>query len=138
MKLFKWSNFLKESNHEQILPSTEDIKSYFIEFEDEDYLINIHVGEALDFRDIKNKSMVFEKQKFIRVELVPPNISDLSKNPDALDTIEDESENLTPEQRMENVKEIFSKKTIEQARGVIDRHKEEIKKNKPIIHKYGK
>jgi hypothetical protein len=78
MKLFKYSDFLNESEHEQILPSIEDIKSYFIEFEDEDYLINIHVGEALDFRDIKNKSMVFEKQKFIRVELVPPNISDLS------------------------------------------------------------
>jgi hypothetical protein len=78
MKLFKYSDFLNESEHEQILPSIEDIKSYFIEFEDEDYLINIHVGEALDFRDMKNKSMVFEKQKFIRVELVPPNISDLS------------------------------------------------------------
>jgi len=38
----------------------------------------------------------------------------------------------------ENVKEIFFKKTIDQARCVIDRHKETIKKNKPVIHKYGK
>jgi len=38
----------------------------------------------------------------------------------------------------ESVKEIFARKTIEEARGVIDRHKEKIKKNKPIIHKYGK
>ena len=37
------------------------------------------------------------------------NIADLSKDPDALEKIEDESENLTPEQRMENVKEIFNK-----------------------------
>ena len=39
---------------------------------------------------------------------------------------------------LENIKESFFKETIEQARGVIDRHKEAIKKNKPIIHKYGK
>jgi len=34
---------------------------------------------------------------------------------------------------LENVKEIFSKETIEQAKGVIDRHKG---KHKTIIHKY--
>jgi len=34
---------------------------------------------------------------------------------------------------LENVKEIFSKETIKQAEGVIDRHKETIK---TIIHKY--
>jgi len=32
----------------------------------------------------------------------------------------------------------WKSKTIEQARAVIDIHKETIKKNKTIIHKYGK
>jgi len=36
------------------------------------------------------------------------NIADLSKDPDALDQIEDESENLTPEERMQKVKNIFN------------------------------
>jgi hypothetical protein len=37
------------------------------------------------------------------------NITNLSKDPDALEKIEVESENLTPEERMENVKNIFNK-----------------------------
>ena len=36
------------------------------------------------------------------------NITDLSKNPDALDKIEEESENLSPEERLKKVQNIFN------------------------------
>jgi hypothetical protein len=36
------------------------------------------------------------------------NITDLAKNPDALDQIEEESENLSPEERLDKIKNIFN------------------------------
>jgi len=55
------------------------------------------------------EEMTVTPQTKENVNATEANITNLSKNPDALDKIEDESENLTPEQRMENVKEIFNK-----------------------------
>jgi hypothetical protein len=36
------------------------------------------------------------------------NITDLAKNPDVLDQIEEESENLSPEERLDKIKNIFN------------------------------
>ena len=53
--------------------------------------------------------IVITPQTKENVKSTEKNISDLSKNPDALDTIEDESENLTSEERMNKIKDIFNK-----------------------------
>lgn len=43
------------------------------------------------------------------VKSTEKNVSDLSKDPDALDKIEQESENLSSEERLAQVKNIFNK-----------------------------
>jgi len=53
--------------------------------------------------------IVITPQTKENVKSTEKNISDLSKNPDALDAIEDESENLSPEERMNKIKDIFNK-----------------------------
>jgi len=54
------------------------------------------------------EEMIVTPQTKENVKATETNIADLSKDPDALDKIEEESENLTPEERMNKIKDIFN------------------------------